>query len=119
MPELIYINPLSAAKVAAAISIVLGLLVSVIMGFLGLFSVLSSLIFPVSTIEAGADLLTTIIRIFLTTIAVTIIGSFTGGIGALIYNIVAGIFGGLDLGFADMILVTAEEDENEGSIGYE
>ncbi len=119
MPELIYINPLSAAKIAAAISIVLGFIAAVIIGFLGLFSVLSSLIFPVSTIEAGADLLTTIIRVFLTTIALAIMGSIAGGIGAYIYNIAAEIFGGLDVDFAETLLFAIEEDENEGSIGYE
>lgn len=120
MPELVYISPLSAAKIAAAISIVLGFIAAVIIGILGLFSVLSSLIFPVSTIEAGADLLTTIIQVFLTTIALAIIGFISGGVSAIIYNITAGIFGGLELGFVDMILVPEEEKpENEGSIGYE
>lgn len=124
MPELIYINPLSAAKIAAAISIVLGFIAAVIICFLGLFSVLSSLVFPGSTIEAGADLLSGIVQVFLTTVALAIMGFIAGGIAAFIYNIAAGVFGGLDLDFADMILVPDEEEEeeeygNEGSIGYE
>lgn len=119
MPELIYINPLSAAKIASAISIVLGFVAAVIICLLGLFSVLSSLVFPASTLDAGADLLSGIIQVIITTIALAIMGFIAGGIAAFIYNIAAGIFGGLDLAFADMILVPEEEHEKEGSIGYE
>lgn len=119
MPELIYINPLSAAKIAATISIVLGFIAAVIICFLGAFSVLSSLIFPGSPIEAGADLLSQIIQVIITTVALAIMGFITGGLAAFIYNVAAGIFGGLDLDFADVILVTEDEPENKGSIGYE
>ena len=119
MPELVYINPLSAAKITAAISVVLGFIAGVIIVFLGLFTVLASLVIPVSTVEAGADLLSGVLQVIVTTIALAILGFITGGIAAFIYNIAAGIFGGLDLGFVDAIFVAEEEPGTENSIGYE
>lgn len=118
MPELVYINPLSAAKMAAAVSIVLGFIAAVILGILGLFKILSSFIVPISTTAAGADLLMTILQVIITTIVLAITGFIAGGIAAFIYNTAAGIFGGVYVNFADVILVP-EENENEGSIGYE
>ena len=91
-----------------------------ITGFLGLFTILSSFILPVSTSAAGTDLLVTIAQVILTTIVLAIGGFILGGIAAFVYNTAAGIFGGLYLGFTDVILIPEEgEEENEGSIGYE
>jgi hypothetical protein len=120
MTELVYIKPLSSAKIVAAISIVLGFIAAIIIVFLGLFSVLASLVIPVSTVEAGADLLSGVLQVIVTTIALAILGFITGGIAAFIYNIAAGIFGGLDLGFVETHFFPAEDEpENENSIGYE
>ncbi|MBN1431600.1 MAG: DUF3566 domain-containing protein [Methanomicrobiaceae archaeon] len=120
MPELVYINPLSAAKITAAVSIVLGFIAAVIIGILGLFSIFSSFILPASTGAAGTDVLMTIVQVVLTTIVLAIGGFILGGIAAFVYNTASGIFGGLYLGFADVILIPEEgEEENEGSIGYE
>lgn len=109
---------MSAAKMAAAISIVLGLIAAVMMVLLDIFTVFSTIFFPLGSRIAGTDPLSEILQIVVTTVSLAITGFIAGGLAAFVYNMSATMIGGVRLRFKED-KNAGIEDREEATMGYE
>jgi len=94
MPEIRSINVLSLAKIFAAISLVIGFIAAVLAVLIALLGIAAAPFYPLP-IE-GMTLVWAIVPILVLTVVYAIIGFIAGAIIAVIYNLAAGIFGGLE-----------------------
>ncbi|MBT8508813.1 hypothetical protein AZH53_10390 [Methanomicrobiaceae archaeon CYW5] len=111
MTEIRSIGVLSMAKMFAAISLIVGFIVAVLTVFLGLIAMAAMPFLDISPLAHGGCLLMALVAIFVMTLVYAVAGFLAGAIVAVIYNIAAGIFGGVDITLVTP-LVSEETDED-------
>ncbi|WAI00298.1 hypothetical protein [Methanogenium organophilum] len=116
MAEIRSINVFSCAKIFAAVSLVLGFIAAVLAVLVAIFGVAAAPFYPLPVGEA--TLVWAIVAILVLTVVYAIIGFITGAIVAVIYNLAAGIFGGLKIDFADTEALV-KESEGDHDRSYE
>ena len=113
MTEIRSIGVLSMAKMFAAISLIVGFIVAVLTVVLGLAAMAAMPFLDLSPIVGGGSLLMALVAIFVMTLVYAVVGFFAGAIVAVIYNIAAGIFGGVEIALVSPF-VSEETDEDIG-----
>ncbi|GAB7016898.1 DUF3566 domain-containing protein [Methanogenium cariaci] len=101
MAEIRSINIFSCAKIFAAVSLVLGFIAAVLAVLVALFGVAAAPFFPLPVGEM--TLVWAIVAILVLTVIYAIIGFIAGAIISVIYNLAAGIFGGLEIDLTDSV----------------
>ena len=111
MAEIRSIGVLSVAKMVAAISLIAGFVVAVLTVLFGLVAVAAMPFFDIPLIVGGGGIVMALVAIFVLTILYAVLGFIAGAIIAVIYNIAAGIFGGIEVDLASPP-PTGESDED-------
>ncbi|WFN34351.1 hypothetical protein L1S32_10980 [Methanogenium sp. S4BF] len=108
MSEIRSIQVFSLAKIFAAVSLVIGFIAAVLAVLIALFGVAAA---PFYSLPVGEmTLVWAIVAILILTVVYAIIGFITGAIIAVIYNLAAGIFGGVEIDMADSITLPEKPD---------
>jgi hypothetical protein len=110
MPEIRSIGVLSVAKMVAAISLIVGFIVAVLTVLFSLLAVAAMPFFDIPLIVSGGGIVMALV-IFVLTILYAVLGFIAGAVIAVIYNIAASIFGGIEVNLASPLL-TDESDED-------
>lgn len=94
--EILHVDVWSAAKLFAAINLVLSVIIGIIAAIAGMFGVAAV---PGTSVLAtiGGGIVAAIIIIVVLAILGVILGFILGAIYAVIYNLAAGVFGGLKI----------------------
>ncbi len=96
MAEIRSIGVLSVAKMVAAISLIAGFIIAVLTVLFSLVAVAAMPFLDIPLIVGGGGLIMALV-IFVLTILYAVLGFIAGAIIAVIYNIAAGIFGGIEV----------------------
>ena len=115
MAEIRSIGVLSMAKMVAAISLIIGFIIAVLTVFFSLVALAAMPFFDVPPIAGGGSVVMALVAILVMTILYAVVGFFAGGILAVIYNIAAGIFGGIEVTLASQPVIEKSEEEIDRS----
>ncbi|MDE4908642.1 hypothetical protein L0665_08490 [Methanogenium marinum] len=116
MAEIRSINVISLAKMFAAVSLVIGFIAAVLAVLIAIFGVAVAPFYPLPVGEM--TLIWAIVAILVLTVVYAIIGFIAGAIIAVIYNLAAGIFGGVEIVLAEPA-VMPEKHDGEQDRSYE
>jgi len=115
MAEIRSIGVLSMAKMVAAISLIVGFIVAVLAVFFSLVAVAAMPFFDLPLMVGGGSIVMALVAILVMTILYAVVGFFAGGILAVIYNIAAGIFGGIEVTLVSPLFIQESEEEIDRS----
>lgn len=108
MAEIRSIQVFSLAKIFAAVSLVIGFIAAVLAVLIAIFGVAAAPFYPLPVGEM--TLVWAIIVILVLTVVYAIIGFIAGAIIAVIYNLAAGLFGGLEIDLTESGALPGKSD---------
>lgn len=115
MAEIRSIGVLSMAKIFAAISLIVGFIFAVLTVFFSLVAVAAMPFFNIPLMVGGGSVIMVLVAILMMTVLYAVVGFFAGGIIAFIYNIAAGIFGGIEINLISPLFVEESKEEIDRS----
>ncbi|WOF16148.1 hypothetical protein F1737_05220 [Methanoplanus sp. FWC-SCC4] len=119
MPEITYIDVISAAIVTGTIFLIFGFIVALITTILGLFAIVIAPLSDYSYLKAGSDLVGGLVNIIITSLGLGFGGFVLGATFSLLYNFTAEIFGGIYVDLVEYEYLPEKEETEETPIGYE